>query len=154
MILPYENATNGDGGHEQITPGALHRLVARLLEDHQRAEPHHADRCPLCQDAEMTLDLLAEQLPDGDDACATCCAPAGEDHADSCPGRHGHCPGCDAAPGDFHAAYCPAGRSSTTFQPTAVCDQAPAPIPLSISSYQLPDGTTGSTYPSSTHSPR
>lgn len=49
---------------EQTGPAALHSLVRRLLEDHQRIHPHHAQLCPLCRDAEQTLDLLAEEVPD------------------------------------------------------------------------------------------
>jgi hypothetical protein len=49
---------------EQTGPVALHRLMRRLLEDHRRTTPHHAQLCPLCQDAEQTLDLLAEEVTD------------------------------------------------------------------------------------------
>jgi hypothetical protein len=51
--------------HDDTSPVKLHGLMRRLLEDHQRIMPHHAHLCPLCQDAERTLDLLAEEVPDG-----------------------------------------------------------------------------------------
>lgn len=152
MNRSTENAASGT--HEQTTPGALHRLLARLFDDHQRMYPHHAHLCPLCQDTELALTLLAELLPDGDDACPGCCAPAGAAHADCCPGKDGRCPGCASAPGDFHLAYCPVGRSRETFQPRSAGQPALAPIPHGISSYQLPDGTTGTSYTSSTLQPR
>lgn len=101
--------------HEQTTPAALHRLFARLLDDHQRMHPHHAHLCLLCQETERTLDLLADELPDGDDECPGCCAPKGEPHADSCPDKDGKCPGCAVQPGQRHLEYCPVGRSTTVF---------------------------------------
>lgn len=101
--------------HDDTTPAGLHRLLLRLLDDHQRMSSHHADLCPLCQDTERTLDLLADQLPD-DDTCPGCCAPTGEPHADTCPGKDGNCPGCAAAPGTAHLPYCPVGRSGSLFQ--------------------------------------
>jgi hypothetical protein len=164
--------------HEQTTPVALHRLLTRLLNNHQRMHSHHAHLCTLCQDTERTLDLLAEQLPDGD-TCPGCCAPAGEPHADSCPGKDGNCPGCAVEPGHRHLPYCPVGRSTTVFPPSVLggrassstglycpncfakagelhadsCSEASAatkadkpPIPLGISNYRVPDGSTGGSY--------
>lgn len=58
--------------HDQTTPVALHQLVNRLLADHQRIYPHHADLCPLCQDAELTLDLLADEIPDVEQPRSSC----------------------------------------------------------------------------------
>lgn len=103
--------------HEQTTSVALHRLLTRLLDDHQRMSPHHAHLCPLCQDTERTLDLLAEELPDGENDCPGCCAPNGQPHADSCPAKDGNCPGCAVQPGQRHLEYCPVGRSTAIFQP-------------------------------------
>jgi hypothetical protein len=51
--------------HEDTTPVALHRLLRRLLEGHQQNQPHPVHRCPLCQDTERTLDLLADEVPEG-----------------------------------------------------------------------------------------
>lgn len=56
--------------HDQTTPVALHKLIARLLDDHQRVHPHHADLCPLCQDTMTTLDLLADEVPEDWDRLA------------------------------------------------------------------------------------
>jgi hypothetical protein len=42
---------------------SLHSLLTRLLDDHQRMYPHHADLCPLCQDTKRMLDKLAIELP-------------------------------------------------------------------------------------------
>ena len=50
--------------HDAITPGGMHGLLQRLLDDHQRMNPHHARLCPLCQDTGIAMELLAEQLPD------------------------------------------------------------------------------------------
>lgn len=58
------HAARDAGRHDQTTPVELHRLISRLLDDHQRADPHHHDMCPLCQDASNTLDLLADEVPD------------------------------------------------------------------------------------------
>lgn len=33
----------------------LRGLVARLLDNHQRIDPHHEDLCPLCKDAKRAL---------------------------------------------------------------------------------------------------
>lgn len=57
--------------HDDTSPVKLHGLLRRLLEDHQRIMPHHAHLCPLCQDGERALDLLADEVPD--------CAPSGPD---------------------------------------------------------------------------
>jgi hypothetical protein len=162
--------------HEQTTPVALHGLIRRLLDDHQRIFPHQAELCPLCQDTERTLDLLADELPD--EECGICCAPAGQPHADACPGKDGDCPGCAAKPGESHGAYCPvaAAGGAATVQPALMtrtgyrcaeccakagqphadtCPEAStptepdkAPIPPGISGcYLLADGTYGSFYP-------
>lgn len=58
-MAPTEHIT-----HDQTSPVALHRIISRLLDDHQRMTPHHFDLCPLCQDASTTLDLLADEVPD------------------------------------------------------------------------------------------
>lgn len=31
------------------------KLIADMLDDHQRTEPHHADLCPLCIEANAVL---------------------------------------------------------------------------------------------------
>lgn len=59
-------------GPEETAPAALHGLLRRLLEDHQRIMPHNAELCPLCQDAERTLDLLADEVPDDASADSNC----------------------------------------------------------------------------------
>lgn len=33
-------------------------LVRRLLADHQRVEPHHADQCPLCREATAAIGVV------------------------------------------------------------------------------------------------
>jgi hypothetical protein len=109
---------------DKTSPAALCRLLVRLLDDHQRAQPHHAHLCPLCQDTTLALDLLAEELPDDG----------------------GECPCCGAAAGDIHLTHCPADGNAAA--------QDRAAIPLGISHYQLPNGTTGGSYPSSNHQPR
>jgi hypothetical protein len=60
--------------HDNTTPVALHQLLTRLQDDHQRIHPHHAHLCPLCQDTERTLDLLADEVPD--DFANEDCPPA------------------------------------------------------------------------------
>lgn len=105
--------------HDDITPAALHSLLLRLQDDHQRMHPHHAHQCPLCQDTERTIGLLAELLPDED--CATCFATLGESHADTCPGKDGNCPSCAVPPGADHLPYCPSWLTSRVFQPRAAC---------------------------------
>jgi hypothetical protein len=54
-----------------------------------------------------------------------------------------HCPECYAKGDQPHASTCSAAKAP-----------APAVIPLGISNYQLPDGTTGSSYTSSTNQPQ
>jgi hypothetical protein len=103
---------------DQTAPAALHSLLTRLLDDHQRMHPHHAHLCPLCQDTERAIQLLAEHLPDED--CSTYCAPPGEPHADTCPGKDGNCPGCAAAPGTDHLSYCPRRRTNHVFHPGVI----------------------------------
>lgn len=102
--------------HDDTTPAGVFRLLRRLLESHQRADSHDNERCPLCQDTERTIGLLAEQLPDIDFACPGCCAEPGDAHADTCPGSDGRCPGCGALPETYHQQYCPVGRSSSVFR--------------------------------------
>lgn len=103
---------------DQTAAAALHGLLLRLLDDHQRIEPHHAHLCNLCQDTVRAIQVLAEQLPDED--CPTCCASPGEAHAETCPGANGNCPGCAATPGAEHFAYCPARQTNRFFQPGPV----------------------------------
>jgi len=95
---------------------ALHSLLRRLQDDHQRMEPHHEDLCPLCRDTERAIGQLAKHLPAVDLACPGCCAEPGEPHAGTCPGRDGRCPGCAAFPGEKHREYCPVGRSGSRFR--------------------------------------
>lgn len=64
---PHADAAGGCVPEQDLaTPVALHQLLTRLLDDHQRMAPHHADLCPLCHDAARALAVLADELPAGE----------------------------------------------------------------------------------------